>query len=90
MAKNEATNEGKLNEAKVTGTPVEEKYYWEEPIDKDHQDPIWVSINGKTTYIQRGVRVEVSKAVYEVLLNRREMMKESLKRSKALQENSRF
>lgn len=65
-------------------------YPWYEPIDKQHTDPVWVCINGKSVMIQRGEEVMVDEATYKVLQNRRRMMRESLERSQALAKSSRF
>lgn len=86
MAKTENIEETKSAPKKET----EELFDWYEPIDKEHKDPIWISINGKTTMIQRGKNLRVTRPVYEVLQNRRRMMQESLERSEELQKNSRF
>lgn len=51
------------------------------PISEDQQDDVWVCINGKSTYIKRGVEVEVNDAVYEVLQNSMHMQQVALQRS---------
>lgn len=55
------------------------------PISKEMKDDVWVCINGVGTLIQRGVEVEVSDAVYEVLQNTQKMQQEAIVRSMKLQ-----
>ena len=86
--KEENTTAEVKEESKAVST--EKKYPWYEPMDKQHQDPIWLSINGRSVMIQRGVEVMVDEATYKILQNRRRMMNESLERSQALAANSRF
>ena len=50
------------------------------PISKEHQEDVQVCINGKWTVIQRGVEVEVTPEVYEVLQNKARMEKLALDR----------
>ena len=54
------------------------------PISEEEHDDVWVCINGKSTYIKRGVTVEVSDEVYEVLQNSMHMKQVALERSIAL------
>lgn len=54
------------------------------PLTDDKQDDVVVIINGMSTVIQRGVEVEVSQAVYEVLKNQETMDMLALKRRRAL------
>ena len=78
------TEDLEVNVASEKAAP-EVKYHWYEPMDKDHTDPIWVCINGKGTMIQRGRDVEVSKEVYEVLMNKRRMETVAFERQLDLQ-----
>ena len=54
------------------------------PISEEEHDDVWVCINGKSTYIKRGVTVEVNDDVYEVLQNSMNMKQVALERSIAL------
>ncbi len=54
------------------------------PISEEEHDDVWVCINGKSTYIKRGVTVEVNDDVYEVLQNSMHMKQVALERSIAL------
>lgn len=57
------------------------------PLSKDNTDDVWVCVNGVSTQIKRGVEVEVSDAVYEVLQNTQRMESEALRRSMELRQN---
>ncbi len=66
----------------------EESYKITLPISDKKQDDVVVIINGETTQIQRGVEVEVSAGVYEVLKNSEKMDTLALRRRKALSEKN--
>jgi hypothetical protein len=67
------------------GLYKEDSYYVELPLTDEKQDDVTVCINGTITKIQRGVRVKVSAAVYEVLQNSKNMDALAFQRRKALQ-----
>lgn len=56
------------------------------PLTEEKQDDVIVIINGYSTQIQRGVEVEVSAEVYEVLKNQEKMDRLAFVRRKALAE----
>jgi|GEM_PF-748025 len=62
----------------------EETYKIMLPLTKELQDDVFVGINGKTYQLQRGVEVEVNRAVYEVLLNSQKMDNLAIARSNEL------
>lgn len=66
----------------------EETYKITLPISDKKQDDVIVIINGETTQIQRGVEVEVSAGVYEVLKNSEKMDTLALRRRKALNDKN--
>ena len=55
------------------------------PKSKEHQEDVWVCINGEGTQIKRGVTVMVTPAVYEVLQNKFAMEDLALERQLELQ-----
>ena len=66
------TNRSAKSEKKK-GKYTEEKNIIRLPVEKDGASDVTVSINGMVSKIQRGVEVEVSAAVYEVLKNQERM-----------------
>lgn len=66
------TNRSAKSEKKK-GKYTEDKYLIRLPVEKDGTSDVTVSINGMVSKIQRGVEVEVSAAVYEVLKNQERM-----------------
>ena len=62
----------------------EETYKIMLPLTKELQDDVFVGINGKSYQLQRGVEVEVNRAVYEVLLNSQKMDNLAIARSNEL------
>lgn len=66
------TNRSAKSEKKK-GKYTEDKYLIRLPVEKDGASDVTVSINGMVSKIQRGVEVEVSAAVYEVLKNQERM-----------------
>jgi len=81
-----ATRETKVDQAEAK----EELFPYMIPISKERQDDVPVTINGKTTVIQRGETVMVTAAVKEVLDNKFKMEKLALTRSLELQKKSDF
>lgn len=71
---------------KKTEEVTEELIDYYAPISKKDQDDIKVCINGKWTIIKRGEHVKVTRAVYEVLMNKERMQQEAIKRSIELQQ----
>lgn len=69
-----------------TGLYQEETYKIELPLTEDKEDDVTVIVNGLVTKIQRGVEVEVSASVYEVLKNSERMDKLALMRRRKLSE----
>ena len=47
------------------------------PLDKDHKDDVFVSVNERTWLIKRGVEVTVPECVKEVIRNREAMQAEA-------------
>lgn len=66
------------------GLYTEEKYKITLPLTSEKQDDVTVVINGKATKIQRGEQVEVSAAVYEVLMNSEKMDSLAIRRRNAI------
>lgn len=69
---------------KAQTSAKEEKIVVTLPLTADKTDDVTVIINGFVTKIQRGVEVEVSPAVYEVLKHSEKMDMEALMRSRKL------
>ena len=69
---------------KKSGKYTEETYKITLPLTKEKQDDVTVIINGKATKIQRGVEVEVSAGIYEVLKNSERMDALAIQRSREL------
>ena len=65
---------------------AEEKVLLEIPISESEQDDWFCCINGKTFVVKRGEKVLVPKFVKEVYDNQQRMVRESIKRSQALQQ----
>lgn len=63
----------------------EKKYTVTLPISAHEKQDVWVCINGKGTLIKRGEPVEVSEAVYEVLMNKQRMERLAFDRSAELE-----
>ena len=55
--------------------------------DKQHKDDLFVSVNGHSFHIKRGVIVNVPRYVKEVIDNKERQEAEALERSEALQIN---
>lgn len=73
-------------EKNKSGIYQEETYKITLPLTEEKQDDVPVIINGEITQIQRGVEVEVSAAVYEVLKNQEKMDALAFQRRKNLAE----
>lgn len=58
------------------------------PLSEEKQDDVIVIINGESTQIQRGVEVEVSAAVFEVIKNSEKMDNLALRRRMALKDKN--
>ena len=71
----------------ITGLYDKETYIIKIPLSQEKQDDVTVGINGELTKIQRGVEVEVSAAVYEVLQNMERMDQLAFERRKKLMSN---
>lgn len=71
----------------ITGLYDKETYLIKIPLSQEKQDDVTVGINGELTKIQRGVEVEVSAAVYEVLQNMERMDQLAFERRKKLMSN---
>lgn len=67
-----------------TGIYQEDTYRITLPLTEEKVDDVVVIINGASTQIQRGVEVEVSAEVYEVLKNQEKMDALALRRRMAL------
>lgn len=63
-----------------------ETYTIELPLDDEHQEDVFVGINGKTWMVKRGEPVEVPGCVYEVLMESMQMDKLALSRQRKLME----
>lgn len=86
MAKAKESIDFSVNTADVKPGLYKEDFYTVElPLSDEKQDDVTVCINGVTTKIQRGQQVKVSAAVYEVLMNSKNMDKLALERRKKLQ-----
>ena len=48
------------------------------PLTRSDKEDLWVSVNGKSMQIKRGVDVEVPQCIYEVLQHKENMLKEAL------------
>lgn len=48
------------------------------PLTRNEKEDKWVSVNGKSMQIQRGVDVEVPKCIYEVLQHEENALREAL------------
>lgn len=70
--------------AEKTKTEAPKKVRIKLPKTRDKQADVVVAINGFTTVIQRGVEVEVSEPVYEVLQNSEKMDQLALERREAI------
>ena len=62
-----------LNQKRRKANIQKTSYLIRLPVEKDGASDVTVSINGMVSKIQRGVEVEVSAAVYEVLKNQERM-----------------
>ena len=67
------------------GLYTEDTYEVELPISKENQSDVTVGINGKVYRIQRGKKVKVPAAVYEVLMNSMKMDNLAIQRSLEMQ-----
>lgn len=74
--------------AEKTKTEAPETFKIKLPKTAEKQSDVVVAINGMTTQIQRGVEVEVSRAVYEVLQNSERMDQLALERREAIKARS--
>lgn len=45
------------------------------PLTRSEKDDVWVSVNGKSMQIKRGVEVEVPECVAEVLQHKEDMLR---------------
>lgn len=79
----EVTNDAK---AEVTAETVKIKL----PLTREKQGDVFVSINGQNWLLQRGVEIEVPKAVAEVLENSREMDELAITRQRTLASGANF
>ena len=48
------------------------------PLTRTEKEDVWVSVNGKSMQIKRGVEVEVPKCIAEVLQHKEEMLMEAI------------
>lgn len=76
------TEEPKVEEPKAVKKPAKEIITL--PLTSDKQEDVTVGINGFYTKIKRGVPVEVSRDVYEVLMNMQNMDNLAIRRRNAL------
>lgn len=67
------TEEPTVKEPKTVKKPERKSQVITLPLTSDKQDDVTVGINGFYTKIKRGVPVEVSADVYEVLMNMQNM-----------------
>lgn len=79
--------EPKAKKAEATGLYTQKSYVINLPLSSSNEDDVVVGINGTLTKIQRGVDVEVSAAIYEVLKNRENMDNLAYQRRKKLINN---
>ena len=87
MAKTEEAKEPKteeINEPKAVNKPERKTQIITLPLTTDKQEDVTVGINGFYTKIQRGVPVEVSADVYEVLMNMQNMDNLAIRRRNEL------
>lgn len=63
----------KVTEENQQGLYTKKSYTITLPIKKDDKSDVTVIVNGKVTIIKRGVEVEVSPEVYEILKNSERM-----------------
>jgi len=66
------------------GLYTQDKYIVNLPLTSEKQDDVTVGINGTLYKIKRGEPVEVSAAVYEVLMNMQNMDSLAIRRRNAL------
>lgn len=60
------------------------------PIDRYNKADIFVSVNGESLLIKRGVTVEIKRKFYDVLMNQEAMDSLALERQIAAEEQSAF
>lgn len=88
MAKNTEVKEDEIKEpvavSKRPGLYTQDKYIVNLPLTSEKQDDVTVGINGTLYKIKRGEPVEVSAAVYEVLMNMQNMDNLAIRRRNAL------
>ncbi len=54
------------------------------PITRNEKEDKWVSVNGKSMQIKRGVEVEIPRCIAEVLEHQEEMMMKAIENQEAL------
>ena len=73
-----------VNEPKAANKPERKPQIITIPLTAENQEDVTVGINGFYTKIQRGVPVEVSADVYEVLMNMQNMDNLAIRRRNEL------